>query len=213
METLIVVDNVYAIYNKYCVILNECIRNKSTPGKCILMCSFAVLITGIPSSGKTTLAGRLAGFLRGRGFRVEVLDGYFVRNMVLGYTDTDFTPNTMKRILGCLGWMARLLVRNGVVVVVSGVFPGRASRMRLRSIIGSYPLIHVYLDCDVEACSRRDNKGLYKRFLTGKIETLPGVNPPYEDPGDADLVIDTRRYGPDEALRILVGYLEDRGLV
>ncbi len=174
---------------------------------------FVVVITGIPSSGKTTLAGRLAVYLRNAGFRVEVLDGYFIRRMVLSYSDTDFEPGVTGRILGCLGWIARLLARNGVVVIVSGVFPSMESRRRLYELLDGIDRVVVYLKCRVEVCSKRDNKGLYKRFFNGELRVLPGINPPYEEPVNPDIVIDAEKTPLGEAVRIVVDYLKMRGFI
>ncbi len=151
-----------------------------------------VWLTGLPGSGKTTLATRVAEKLRREGYRVEVIDGDWARKTIslgAGYTKEE------RRIhLHRIAWVARLLARNGVIVLCSFVSPYNDVREMIRNIISeevSFKL--VYVKCPVEECIRRDPKGLYKKALKGEIKHFTGISDPFEEPENPDLVIDTYR--------------------
>ena len=174
--------------------------------------SFVLFITGIPSSGKTTLANNLARVLRGMGYRVEVLDGYWVRRNICVYEGYDL--ETAERVMRCTAWIARLLVRNGVVVICSFVAPSRRIRALFKEIVSEEaPVLEVYLKCRPEICRLRDNKGLYRGVERGEIKVLPGIKIPYEESPNPDIVVDTEKHDPGETLSIVLRELEKRGLI
>ncbi len=149
-----------------------------------------VWLTGLPGSGKTTLATRAAEELRRKGYRVEVLDGDWVRKTI--NPDAGFTREERRRHLLRVAWIARLLARNGVIVFASFVSPYRAVREEVRKIIEEdVPFVEVYVRCSVEECIRRDPKGLYRKALRGEISHFTGITDPYEPPENPDLVLDT----------------------
>jgi len=149
-----------------------------------------VWLTGLPGSGKTTLATRAAEELRRRGYRVEVLDGDWVRKTI--NPDAGFTREERRRHLLRVAWIARLLARNGVIVFASFVSPYRAVREEVRRIVEEeVPFVEVYVKCPVEECIRRDPKGLYRKALRGEISHFTGITDPYEPPESPDLVLDT----------------------
>ena len=173
-----------------------------------------LFITGIPSSGKTTLANNLARLLRDKGIPVEAIDAYIVRHDILGYGDTEFTGESRRRILYTLAWIAKLLARHGVIVIISGVFPEKATRIELKKIIGGDArVVTIYLKCRPEICSKRDYKGLYERFYRGEIDRLPGLNPPYEEPDDPDIVVNVEDMGPVEVLNYVYKRLMELGVL
>jgi len=151
-----------------------------------------VWLTGLPGSGKTTLATRVAERLRREGYRVEVIDGDWARKTIslgAGYTREE------RRIhLHRIAWVARLLARNGVVVLCSFVSPYNEVREMIRKIVSEEaPFRLVYVKCPVEECIRRDPKGLYKKALKGEIKHFTGISDPFEEPVNPDLVLDTFR--------------------
>ena len=173
---------------------------------------FVVWITGLPGSGKTSVALRVAEMLRAGGCRVEVLDGDEVRRWLS--PEAGFTREDRRRHLIRVAHVARLLARNGVVVVCSFVSPYRDVRREVRSIVEvDAPFIEVYAKCSLEECMRRDPKGLYKRALRGEIKHMTGLDDPYEEPPNPDLVLDTEHHTADHNAGKLIEYLKSTGLI
>ncbi len=157
--------------------------------KC-LQRGLVVWLTGLPGSGKTTIATRTAERLRAMGYRVEVLDGDWVRKTI--NPDAGFTREERLRHLRRVAWIARLLARNGVIVLCSFVSPYREARKIVREIIEEEaPFLEINVKCPLEECIRRDPKGLYAKALRGEIKHFTGITDPYEPPENPDLVLDT----------------------
>ncbi len=174
---------------------------------------FVVWFTGLPASGKTTVARLVAGVLRGRGYRVELLDGDWVRRTI--NPDAGFSREERRRHLLRVAWIARLLARNGVIVLCSFVSPYRSVRSEVRGIVEAegIPFIEVYVKCSLEECMRRDPKGLYRKALKGEIKQFTGVSDAYEPPENPELVIDTEKLRPEEAASKVILFLEEMGLL
>ncbi len=173
---------------------------------------FVLFITGIPSSGKTTLAYNLASYLRSRGFRVEVLDAFWVRENICMFEG--YNREAREKIMKCTAWIARLLARNGVIVICSFVAPSRSLRELFRKIAGEeVRVIEIYLKCSIEVCRKRDNKGLYRKLERGEIKILPGVTIPYEEPLNPDIKIDTEKLGVEETLKYTLQKLREIGVI
>src|SRR5437879_564585 len=150
---------------------------------------FTLWFTGLSGAGKSTLAAAVSAELRGRGIPVEVLDGDEVRQNLskgLGFSREDRDTNIRR-----IGYVARLLTRNGVAVITAAISPYRAVRDEVRREVGAFVEVHV--KASLEACVRRDTKGLYARALTGEIAQFTGVSDPYEEPLAPELVVDTER--------------------
>jgi adenylylsulfate kinase len=132
------------------------------------------------------------------GYRVEVLDGDWVRKTI--NPDAGYTREERRRHLLRVAWIARLLARNGVLVLCSFVSPYRSVRSEVRGIVEEegIPFLEVYVKCPLEECIRRDPKGLYKKALRGEIAHFTGVSDPYEPPEDPELVLDTVAYTAEE---------------
>ncbi len=156
-----------------------------------------VWLTGLPSSGKTTLARALEKRLLDEGHRVEVLDGDLVRTHLtadLGFSREDRDENVRR-----IGFVAHLLSRNGVVVLCSVISPYRAARDQVREL-HSGRFLEVYVSAPVEVCAERDVKGLYARQRAGQISGLTGVDDPYEPPLAPDVVVPTHVESPAESV-------------
>ena len=156
---------------------------------------FVVWFTGLPGSGKTTIARRVEKALRAMGWRVELLDGDEVRRRLdpeIGFSREDREIHIRR-----VAYVSHLLARNGVAVLVSLVSPYISSRKRAREIVGER-FLEVWVKCSLETCIKRDPKGLYKRALAGEITNMTGIQDPYEEPPNPDVTVDTERDDPEE---------------
>ena len=167
-----------------------------------------VWFTGLPASGKTTIARGVAERLKHDGYRVEVLDGDWVRRTI--NPDAGFTKEERRRHLIRVAWIARLLARNGVVVLCSFVSPYRDVRSEIRRVIEEEGIlfIEVYVKCSLEECIRRDPKGLYKRALRGEIPYFTGVSDPYEEPLNPEIVVDTEKNDVETNVEAVYSYVK-----
>ena len=166
--------------------------------------------TGLPCSGKSAVADRVAEILKDRGYRVERLDGDIVRKSLtrdLGFSREDRNEN-IRRVT----FVAKLLTRNGVFVLTSFISPYRDIRAHAREEIGSF--LEVYTKCPLDACIERDIKGMYKKAMEGKIKEFTGVSDPYEEPLNPEVLLETDKETLEESTaKVLVklkklGYLE-----
>ena len=157
---------------------------------------FVVWLTGLPRSGKTTLARGLDEELTQRGHNVEVLDGDEVRERLtkgLGYSKEDRDEN-IRRIY----FVAQLLARNGVAVIVAAISPYREARDEARHRIGRF--VEVYVRCSLEECIKRDYKGHYAKTLKGEIANFTGISDPYEPPLSPEVIVETDGESEEESL-------------
>ena len=160
-----------------------------------------VWFTGLPSSGKTTLAHALAKRLADEGYdRVEVLDGDLAREHLtkgLGFSREDRAENVRR-----IGWVASLLARNGVVVLASVISPYRDDRDAVREMHGER-FVEVHVATPLEVCAERDVKGLYAKQRAGELSGLTGVDDPYEPPLRPEVVVPTHQQSVDESVELL----------
>jgi adenylylsulfate kinase len=166
-----------------------------------------VWFTGLPCSGKTTIADKLAGILKEKGRKVERLDGDIVRK---GLTrDLGFSKEDRDKNIERVTFVAKMLTRNDVVVLATFVSPYLARRQLSREEIGEY--IEVYVKASVEECIKRDVKGMYKKALAGEIKNFTGVDDPYEEPLNPEIIIDTENETVDESVETVLSYLDKNG--
>jgi adenylyl-sulfate kinase len=168
-----------------------------------------VWLTGLSGAGKSTLAESLAPRLRALGSRVELLDGDVVRTHLskgLGFSREDRDTH-----VGRVAFVAHLLARNGVVVLVAAISPVRETRERARSLIGDFLEVHV--STPLEECIKRDVKGLYKRAMAGEIPQFTGISDPYEAPIAPDLVVDTSALSLEAAVERILAKMGELGYV
>jgi adenylylsulfate kinase len=171
---------------------------------------FTLWLTGLSGAGKSTLATVVGHELRRGGARVETLDGDEVRGNLsqgLGFSREDRDTNIRR-----IGYVAKLLTRNGVAVITAAISPYREVRDEVRREIGAF--IEVHVKASLDECIRRDTKGLYARALAGEIPQFTGVSDPYEEPFTPELVVDTERENvATSAARVIdrlveLGYLQ-----
>jgi adenylyl-sulfate kinase len=170
---------------------------------------FAIWFTGLSGAGKTTLSTRLAEILRERGLRVELLDGDEVRTHLskgLGFSREDRDTNIRR-----IGFVCKLLSRNGVATIAAAISPYRAARDEVRREIGSF--VEVFVTCPLEQLVQRDVKGLYARALRGDVTNFTGVSDPYEEPLNPEITVRTDLETIDESLTKIVAELERLGYV
>ncbi|MBI3320978.1 MAG: adenylyl-sulfate kinase [Candidatus Omnitrophica bacterium] len=155
----------------------------------------AVWLTGLPCSGKSTLAQLLCARLMEQGYAVEILDGDEVRQWLtpqLGYSRADRDENIRR-----IARVAQLLTRVGAVVLVAVVSPYRSTREEARALIGNF--VEVFVDSPLEVCIQRDVKGMYRKALNGELAHFTGVSDPYEPPPHPEVVVRTNLEGPQES--------------
>ncbi len=173
---------------------------------------FTVWLTGLSGAGKTTIGRAVAAELERRGLHVEVLDGDVVRTHLskgLGYSREDRDTNIER-----IGWVASRLTRHGAAVVVAAISPYDATRKRVRGLVSEHgPFVEVWVKAPVEECARRDVKGLYAKAFAGEITQFTGVDDPYEEPDDAEVVADTVALQPEESVALVLAELERLGVV
>jgi len=166
-----------------------------------------VWFTGLSGAGKTTLARAVYDELKKRGHRVEILDGDVVRQYLtkgLGFSKEDRDENIRR-----IGFVAHLLTRNGVIVLVAAISPYRATREEVRRKIGDF--IEVYVNAPLEVCEKRDVKGLYKKARAGEIKNFTGIDDPYEPPLNPEVECRTDLEEVEESVAKVLGKLEELG--
>ncbi len=168
-----------------------------------------IWFTGLPCSGKSAVADRVAALLLDRGHHVERLDGDIVRKDLtrdLGFSKADRDEN-IRRVT----FVAKLLSRNEVAVLTSFISPYREMRDRARTETTNF--IEVYVKCPIEVCMERDVKGMYKKAMRGEIKEFTGVSDPFEEPLAPELVLETDKESLEESAARVMGKLEAMGLL
>ena len=166
---------------------------------------FVVWLTGLPGSGKTTIARALYPRLLSLGCRSELLDGDVVRRELspeLGFTKEDREIHA-KRVV----YLCKILARNEVAGIVSLISPYKEFRAYARKEIGSF--VEVYVKCSLNTCMKRDPKGLYKKALAGEIKDLTGLQDVYEEPSSPELIANTEIESLDQIVNNIVSKLQN----
>jgi sulfate adenylyltransferase len=167
-------------------------------------------LTGLPASGKSTLASATAEALHRRGVRTYVLDGDNIRHGL--NSDLGFSPEDRQENIRRVGEVAKLFADAGVVVFAAFISPYRADRDRARSIQPN-DFLEIHVRASVAACEARDPRGLYRKARAGQIAEFTGVSAPYEEPEAPELVIDTEKLSISESVAAIVAELERRGII
>lgn len=168
---------------------------------------FVLWFTGLSGSGKSTLSRMIEGELRKRDCNVEVLDGDEVRENLskgLGFSKEDRDTNVRR-----IGYVAKLLSRNGAICITAAISPYKDVRDQCRAMNRHF--VEIYADCSIEELTRRDVKGLYAKALSGEIKNFTGISDPYEAPENAEVTINSETQSEDESLKAIMDYLEGQG--
>lgn len=166
---------------------------------------FVLWFTGLPCSGKSTLAKLLYEKLQSQPIPLEIFDGDVVRRRLtkeLGFSKEDRIENIRR-----IAYVAMLLSRNGVGCIAAVISPYEAIRKEIRQEVPNY--IEVFVDCPLEVCIERDVKGMYQKAQTGEIQNFTGVSAPYQPPTKPDLIIQTALESPEDSLSHIADYLID----
>lgn len=158
--------------------------------------SFAIWLTGLPASGKSTLATMLSHEINAHGLQVQVLDSDVIRRVLT--PQPTFSPEERMWFYNTLVYIGTLLAQNGVNVIFAATAHKRAYRQNASQHFPRF--VEVYVKCPVEVCMERDRKNLYQKAMSGKINSLPGVQQLYEEPETAAIVVDTGTNGPQKCL-------------
>ncbi|MDE1863570.1 MAG: adenylyl-sulfate kinase [Thaumarchaeota archaeon] len=167
----------------------------------------AIWITGLPASGKTTIATMLKESLMAKQIPVIILDGDEMRKTVS--RDLGFSPDDRKEHNRRVIEIAKLLVNNGITAIVPLISPYRETRDMARSQIPNF--VEVYTRASLETCMRRDPKGLYKKAQSGKIGNMTGIQSPYEEPLHPEITLDTDKGTPAQCLDKILSYMKKSG--
>ena len=172
---------------------------------------FTLWFTGLSGSGKSTIAHLVGPELDRRGLYVEYLDGDTVRTHLskgLGFSKEDRDTNIER-----IGWVASRLTRQGGAVIAAAISPYEETRLKVRAMVEEFgTFVEVFVKASVNECARRDVKGLYEKAFAGEIKGFTGVDDPYEEPENAEVIVDTEGQEPEESAAQIVAKLEELGL-
>ena len=173
--------------------------------------SFTLWLTGLPASGKTTLAHLLHEKIENfdkkaeSPVRAEILDGDVMRtnfNTDLGFGKGDRDENINRLI-----FLSKILNRNAIISIVSAISPYRKMREKARTELSNF--IEVFINCPLEICLQRDPKGNYKKAINNEIKNFTGISDPYEEPLNPEITIETEKNSPVKCCEIILNYLKN----
>ena len=171
---------------------------------------FTLWFTGLSGAGKSTLSEAVADELRTRGHNVERLDGDEIRQRLsygLEFSKQDRDENVRR-----IGFVARLLSRNGGVAIAAAISPYRDVRDEIRREHDA-PFVEIFVECPIDTLVKRDPKGLYAKALRGEIANFSGISDPYEPPQSPEITIHTDRESVDDSRDTILRWLETRQLI
>jgi adenylylsulfate kinase len=180
-------------------------RTKNGHGSCVLW------FTGLSGSGKSSIANAVSSELYRMGINEYVLDGDNIRhglNRDLGFSDHDRTENIRR-----IGEVAKLFVDGGAIVTTAFISPFRDDRDQVRSLFEEEEFIEVFVSCPLEECERRDPKQLYVKARRGEIKDFTGINSPYEEPENPEIIIRSELLSVKEAVAEILGYLQAKNII
>ena len=170
---------------------------------------FTLWFTGLPCSGKSTLAEIIAPELARRGRTVDILDGDVVRTNLtkgLGFSKEDRDENIRR-----IGFVCGLITKHGGIAISAAISPYRSVRDEVRAKIENF--VEVFVDTPLELCIQRDVKGMYKKAIAGEMKNFTGISDPYEPPQHPEIVIHTQKESEQESAARILGSLERMGLI
>jgi len=170
-----------------------------------------IWLTGLPASGKSTVAHELEWKLLKMGKLAYVLDGDNIRHGLNG--DLGFSPEDRKENIRRISEVAKLFADAGIITITAFISPYRADRERARKLLKDGEFIEVYVKCPTEILIERDPKGLYKKALAGEIKEFTGISAPYEEPENPEIVLNTNEETVEESVEKILNYLKENNLI
>ncbi len=173
--------------------------------------STIVWLTGLPASGKTTIARKLEKRLYDVGVHTYVLDGDNLRHGL--NKDLGFSKDERKENIRRVAEVAKLFCDAGALTICSFVSPYKEDRENARSLVDESEFIEIFIKCPLEVCLERDPKSMYKKAVTGKMKSFTGIDDPYEIPESPEITIETDRLNIAESVKQIMDYLNDNGII
>jgi len=167
---------------------------------------FVIWMTGLPCSGKTTIARKLQEFIP----NLAILDGDELREWL---SPKDFSKEGRNEHNRKVAHLAKLLLKHNVPVSVSLISPYKENRKSAREIIGDENFIETYVKCSLDTCEDRDVKGMYKKARNNEIKSFTGIDDPYDVPENPELIIETENKSLDDSVRQILDYLKNKDLL
>lgn len=173
--------------------------------------SVVAWLTGLSGSGKSTLAHAVEERLHAMGCRTFVLDGDNVRHGLCG--DLGFSESARAENIRRVGETAKLFTEAGVITLTAFISPFRVDRDRVRQLLASGDFVEVYCRCALDVCEGRDVKGMYRKARAGEISEFTGISSPYEEPLDAELVVETGLLPLEACVAQVLQFLQAQGVI
>jgi len=173
--------------------------------------SFVIWFTGLPSSGKSTIAHNVEKVLFELGCHTYVFDGDNIRHGLC--SDLGFSKEERKENIRRIAEVIKLFLDAGIICLTAFVSPYRQDREMAKKMIGEKDFFEVYVKCPVEICENRDKKGLYKKARMGLIQNYTGVNEVYEEPANPDLILETDKNELEICVNKIIEFIKNRFLL
>lgn len=171
----------------------------------------AIWFTGLSASGKSTIARHLENMLYNVGCSTYVFDGDNVRHGLC--RDLGFSPEDREENIRRIGEMVNLYVDAGIIAIAAFISPYRKDRGRIRNLVGNDRFMEIYIECPVDVCAARDQKGIYEKAKAGVITEFTGISAPYEPPESPDLVIHSHQEDPMESAQQVLDLIKKHQII
>lgn len=183
-------------------------RQKRELQSCVIHQGILVWFTGLPGSGKSSIAHEVENRLFRKRAKTYVLDGDVLRDGIssgLGFSMEDRNEHVRR-----VGQISKMFVDAGIITLVSLISPFSKSRDQVRNLFSDQDFIEVYCRCPLVECERRDAKGLYKKARSGEVKDFTGISSPYEEPLNPELLLDTHSQTLEECVDAIISLLDKR---
>jgi adenylylsulfate kinase len=171
----------------------------------------AIWFTGLSASGKSTIAHHLEKLLYEMNCSTYVFDGDNVRHGLCG--DLGFSAEERTENIRRIGEMVKLFVDAGIIAITAFISPYRKDRRRIKDLVGKDRFFQIYVDCPIEVCAERDQKGIYKKAKEGVIKEFTGISAPYEKPENPDMVIQSDKEDATDAANRVLDFMKNHQII